>query len=144
MAQRWRNLLCDEQGRVTAFVVLIASACLLFAGVVLDGGLALASKVQAIGQAEEAARAGAQELDLAAYRSNGTVRLNPSTAQAAAQRYLASVGATGTVSVADNTVRVRVQVRQRTQLLKIIGIDAIATTAEGRAHPDQGALEDRQ
>ncbi|NKQ55573.1 hypothetical protein HFP15_22060 [Amycolatopsis sp. K13G38] len=140
MRRRWRGLTADEQGRVTAFVVIIATACLLFAGLVLDGGLALAAKTRAIGQAQEAARAGAQELDLTAYRSGGPARLNPSAAQATAERYLASVGVTGTVSTTGDLVRVHVDGHQRTQLLNAVGITDITVSGDGQAHPDQGAL----
>ncbi|WP_435158161.1 hypothetical protein [Amycolatopsis sacchari] len=143
MKQRWRAFVEDEHGRVTAFVVLITTACLLFAGLVLDGGMALAAKTRAIGQAEEAARAGSQELDLATYRSSGTVRLNPAAAQATAQRYLASVGASGSVTVAGDTVSARVDAHQPTQLLGLVGISDIAVTGDGQAHPDQGPLGGR-
>ncbi|NIJ10512.1 Flp pilus assembly protein TadG [Saccharomonospora amisosensis] len=138
MNRGWRQLADDENGRVTAFVVLITTACLLFAGLVLDGGLALSAKTRAIGQAEEAARAGAQELDLAAYRSGGAARLQPTAAISAAQRYLNSVGASGTVTVAGNTVNVSVTAHQPTQLLGLIGITDITVSGDGHAQPDQG------
>lgn len=140
MCGRWQAFARDENGRVTAFVVVITTACLLFAGLVLDGGLALAAKTKAIDHAQEAARAGAQELDLATYRAGGDARLDPSAAQAAAQRYLGAVGATGTVTADATTVRVHVDAQQRTQILGLIGLGEIAVSAEGQAHPDQGAL----
>lgn len=128
----------DEDGRVTAFVVIIVTAILLFAGLVLDGGLALAAKVRALGEAQEAARAGAQEIDLAAYRADGTLRLAPQQASAAARTYLAATGHTGTVSVAGNTVNVTVTVNQSTQLLNVIGLGSITVTATGQAQPQRG------
>jgi len=135
------NLLSDDQGRVTAFVVVITAACLMFAGLVLDGGLALGAKIRAISQAQEAARAGAQELDLAAYRNNGALRLLPAQAQDAAQRYLAAVGASGTATVNGNTVSVTVTAHQRTQLLGLIGIRDLTVSGDGSAQPhrDTGA-----
>lgn len=132
-----RAVLRDQHGRVSAFVVVLATACLLFAGLVLDGGLTLAAKTRAIGQAQEAARAGAQELDLSAYRTTGVFRLDPTHAQAAAQRYLTTVHATGTVTVTGNTVTVTVTTRTPTQLLSLIGISEITVTAAGRAEPQQ-------
>lgn len=140
MRRRWRAFADDEHGRVTAFVVIIATACLLFAGLVLDGGLALAAKTRTIGQAQEAARAGAQELDLTAYRNGSPARLNPSAARATAERYLASIGVTGTVSATGDVVRVHVDGHQRTQLLNAVGITDITVSGDGQAHPDQGAL----
>ncbi|GAB3474250.1 TadE/TadG family type IV pilus assembly protein [Amycolatopsis cihanbeyliensis] len=128
----------DQDGRVTAFVVIIVTAILLFAGLVLDGGLALAAKIRALGEAQEAARAGAQEIDLAAYRTDGTLRLAPYQASAAARDYLAAAGRTGSVSVAGNTVNVTVTVSQSTQLLDLVGIGSITVTASGHAEPQRG------
>jgi Flp pilus assembly protein TadG len=133
-----RRLREDQSGRVTAFVVIIVTAVLLFAGLVLDGGLALAAKVRALGEAQEAARAGAQEIDLTVYRANGALRLEPQQASAAARNYLAAAGHTGTVSVAGNTVNVTVTVSQSTQLLPLIGIGSITVTATGQAQPQRG------
>ncbi len=132
------RLRADQDGRVTAFVVIIVTAVLLFAGLVLDGGLALAAKVRALGEAQEAARAGAQEIDLAAYRADGTLRLEPQQASAAARSYLAATGHTGTVSIAGNTVNVTVTVTQSTQLLNVIGLGSITVTATGQAQPQRG------
>ncbi|MET8763052.1 pilus assembly protein TadG-related protein [Lentzea sp. NPDC004782] len=123
---------------MTAFVVVITLAALLFAGLVLDGGLALAAKVRAMGEAQEAARAGAQEIDLTAYRVGGILRLAPERASAAGRDHLAAAGHTGTVSVADNTVNVTVSITHPTQLLGLIGIGSITVTGTGAAQPQRG------
>lgn len=133
-----RQLRSDEDGRVTAFVVIVVTAVLAFGGLVLDGGLALAAKVQALGEAQEAARAGAQEIDLTAYRTDGTLRLEPQQASAAAHAYLAAAGQSGTVSVAGNTVNVTVTISQPAQLLNLVGIGSISVTATGQAEPQRG------
>ncbi|MGW5051508.1 pilus assembly protein TadG-related protein [Actinokineospora sp. NPDC004072] len=138
LRRRTRRLRKDQDGRVTAFVVIITLAALLFAGLVLDGGLALAAKVRAMGEAQEAARAGAQEIDLTAYRADGTLRLVPQQASAAARSYLAAAGHTGTVSVAGNTVNVTVSINQPTQLLGLVSIGSITVTATGQAQPQRG------
>lgn len=134
------KLISDDSGQVTAFVVILTTACLLFAGLVLDGGLALAAKTTAIGHAEQAARAGAQELDLAAYRAGDPARLDPAAATAAAHRYLHQVGATGTVTATPGSVRVTVTAHQPTRLLTAIGIGELTVTGTGSARPDQGPL----
>ncbi|MEV6242696.1 pilus assembly protein TadG-related protein [Lentzea sp. NPDC051838] len=128
----------DERGRVTAFVVIVAVAALLFAGLVLDGGLALAAKIRAIGEAQEAARAGAQEIDLAAYRADGSLRLAAQQASTAAHNYLTVAGHTGTVSVNGNTINVTVTINERTQLLGLAGIGSITVTGAGQAQPHRG------
>jgi Flp pilus assembly protein TadG len=134
----------DDRGQVTPFVVILAVAIVMFAGLVVDGGLALAAKVRAIGEAQEAARAGAQALDLAAYRNSGTVRLVPDQARMLAHTYLASTRGTGTVTVIGDTVTVTVTAHQNTQLLGLLGFDSLTVTGTGSAHPARGiTAEDR-
>lgn len=136
--QRVQGLRDDQHGRVTAYVVITAVAALLFGGLALDGGFALAAKVRAMGQAQEAARAGAQEIDLAAYRADGTLRLTPSRAITAAHDHLAASHHTGSVSVTGNTVNVTVTINQRTQLLGLVAVDTITVTGRGEAQPQRG------
>ncbi|MEV0225227.1 hypothetical protein [Streptomyces sp. NPDC050704] len=128
----------DDSGQITVFVVLLAAAVVMFAALVLDGGLALAAKVRAIGEAQEAARSGAQAIDLTAYRQDGTLRLVPGEARRRAQAYLASTGDTGTVAVTADTVTVTVTAHQRTQLLGLLGVETLSVTATGSAHPVRG------
>ena len=118
----------DEAGMVTAFVVIFTLALLAMAGLVLDGGLALAAKVQAIDDAQAAARAGAQAIDIPLYRTTGQITLNPQAAVADAERYLAASGHTGTVTVS---------VTQPTQILSIVGIDSIGVSGTGSATAEQ-------
>ncbi len=138
LPDRLRRLAGDENGQVTVFVVILAVAIVMFAGLIVDGGLALAAKVRAIGEAQEAARAGAQALDLVAYRNSGTVRLVPAQARTLARTYLASTNDTGTVSVTGDTVTVTVTAHQQTQLLGLLGLDSLTVTSTGSAHPARG------
>ena len=124
-----------DDGAVSAFVVVLLVGLLVLAGLVLDGGLALGAKVRASGQAEAAARAGAQAIDLATYRATGAVRLLPAEAAAAAQGYLATVGAAGTVTVSSDTVTVTVTASQNTQLLGLAGISSLSVHGTGSAQP---------
>jgi hypothetical protein len=123
---------------VSAFVVVLTLGVLALAGLTLDGGLALAAHVRAHGQAEAAARAGAQVIDLTAYRGSGTVRLVPAQAAANAYAHLAAEGATGRVTVSGDTVTVTVTATQNTQLLGLVGIDTLRVHAHGSAHPQRG------
>jgi Flp pilus assembly protein TadG len=127
-----------ERGQVTVFLVVAVIGLLALVGLVLDGGLALAAKVEAIGRAQEAARAGAQQLDLDAYRADGTLTLDPDQARAAAYDYLATIGATGTVSVAGDTITVTVTAVQPTQLLGLVGVGALTVEGSGSAQPLRG------
>jgi len=132
---RLRN---EEDGVVTAFVVVIALALMLFAGLVYDGGMALRAKVEAVDEAGAAARAGAQELDLTALRSTGTVTLDPSAADGAAESYLAAIGRTGTVAVNGDEVTVTVSFQQPTALLGIAGIRSFSVSGSGSATATEG------
>jgi hypothetical protein len=129
-----------DEGRVTAFVVVLTIGILALAGLTLDGGLALSAKVKANGQAEAAARAGAQAIDLAAYRSTGTLQLVPVQAVADAQSYLATVGASGTVTISGDSVTVTVTASQTTQLLGMVGISSLTVHGTGSAHPQRGVV----
>jgi hypothetical protein len=140
----------SDDGRVTAFTAVFAAAALLFAGLVLDGGLALAAKVRAVGEAQEAARAGAQAIDLDAYRASGTLRLQPDRAATLARGYLTSTS-TGNgadagadpgavVEVSADAVTVTVTTSQSTRLLGLVGIHSIRITGRGTAHPDRGLV----
>lgn len=127
-----------DEGRVTAFVLVLTVGMLAMAGLALDGGLALAAKVRAGGQAEAAARAGAQAVDLAAYRTSGTVQLVPAQAVTYAQAHLAAEGAVGTVTVSGDTVTVTVTAIETTQLLGLVGISSLQVHGHGSAHPQRG------
>lgn len=127
-----------ESGMVTAFVVIFTLALLLMAGLVLDGGLALAAKVQAIDDAQAAARAGAQAIDIPTYRASGQITLDPAQATADAEHYLAAAGHTGTVSVNGEQVTVTVTITQATQILSLAGIDHLTETGTGTATAEQG------
>ena len=132
-----RRRLGDEEGMVTAFVDIFTLALLAMAGLVLDGGLALAAKVHAIDDAQAAARAGAQAIDIPLYRSTGTITLDPAQAVTEAQGFLAAAGEHGTVSVAGEEVTVTVTIAQPTQILSVFGIDRISVEGSGSATAEQ-------
>jgi Flp pilus assembly protein TadG len=128
----------SDDGQVTAFVTVIAVALLALAGLVLDGGLALAAKVRALDAAQAAARVGAQQIDLATFRSTDTSRLDPARAAAAARAFLASAGLDGTASATATTVTVTVRTTSQTQLLSLVGVDSLDVSATATATPVRG------
>jgi Flp pilus assembly protein TadG len=123
---------------VTAFVVTFAAALILLAGLVLDGGLVLAAKRRAINEAEAAARAGAQQIAVDVYRSQGRLVLDPARARAAARSYLAATGDAGTVSVAGDRVVVTVRVTQPMQILGAVGLGPATVSGHGAATAERG------
>ena len=135
---RWAIVrLRSEAGFATVFTITIFLTLLLFAGLVLDGGLALSGKVTALDEAQQAARAGAQALDLTVFRASGATTLSPQTAITAARNYLAHTGDTGTVQVTGVAVTVFVTHHQHTQLLSLAGLNTITVHATATATAEQ-------
>jgi hypothetical protein len=128
----------NDAGQITAFVVVMMAALILLVGLVLDGGLTLAAREHTLGEAQEAARAGAQAINLAAYRQNGTLVVDPTRATTAAQQYLADTGDSGTVQVSGNIVTVTVGHVQRMQILDVAGLSAVTVHATASAEPERG------
>lgn len=134
----WRNRSRDDAGQVTAFVTVLVVALLALGGLVLDGGLALSAKMQALDAAQAAARAGAQQLDLATYRATNTARLDPTRAANAARRWLADAGLDGDATATATTVTVTVRRHSRTQLLQLVGVRELDVSATATATAVQG------
>lgn len=121
-----------ERGVATAFLVLFAIAMLSVAGLVIDGGYALAAKREATNDAEQSARVGADALSAAGLRS-GQTDVDPRLAVAAAQHYLDTVGARGTVAVDGARVTVTVRMTQDTLILSAVGVNGIDVEASATA-----------
>ena len=127
-----RHRVRDERGASTAFIVLFTVALLTVAGLVIDGGYALGAKREAMNDAEQAARAGADALDQGELR-DGTVQVDPGKAVTAAQTYLNSIGANGTVNVNGGEVTVTVTTQQDTKILSAVGVNSIPVKATATA-----------
>jgi hypothetical protein len=127
-----------EDGVVTAFTVVVLAALIVLAGMVFDGGMAMKGRVQALDEAQEAARAGAQMIDIPTFRATGQAVLDPGPAVTAAEGYLAETGDTGTVSVDGDVVTVTVTHVQHTEILSVIGIDTFTENATATATAEQG------
>lgn len=127
-----------DGGEVTPFAVLLSIALIAVAGLVLDAGLAISAKVQALDTAQAAARAGAQQLDLYAYRTRGVTQLDTGRAAATARSWLASAGVDGDASATATTVTVTVRRSSRAQLLQIVGVRSLNVSASATATAVQG------
>jgi Flp pilus assembly protein TadG len=126
-----------EAGFVSLYVVVITVGLLAMAGLVIDGGNALAAREQATDVAQQAARAGADALSPESLRGSPTgLTASPAAAQAAANRVLDTAGLTGTVTVDGNNVTVTVLVHKDTTILSAFGVGPI----EGRATSTATAL----
>ncbi|MFC7305121.1 pilus assembly protein TadG-related protein [Streptomyces monticola] len=134
-----RHVLSGDEGQVTAVVVVMVAGLFLFAGLVVDGGLALAGKVRAADTAQEAARAACQHVDLDHLRTTHQLRLDGPAAQAAAQARITAVGDTGRVRITGDQAQVNVTHVQKTQVLSLVGLSSLTTRASATAHLEHGA-----
>lgn len=129
----------DDRGQITPWTIAGVVIILILAGLVLDLGLAMSDKVRMLDVAQAAARAGAREIDLATYRTTGTVQLQPTQATTAARAYAQQAG-TGqvTVSATTTTVTVTITGTRQTQLLHLVGITDLPVSATATATPLTG------
>ncbi|OIV37020.1 hypothetical protein BIV57_13360 [Mangrovactinospora gilvigrisea] len=117
-------------------LLLAVTAIGLFAiiGLAVDG----AGKAEAVDRAkslaQEAARAGAQALDVPDAIADGSVQVDRDQAAAAARRYLTSAGVQGTVGIADGgrTLSVAVHDTYHPKLIGMLGINW-QVSGQGRA-----------
>ncbi len=115
-----------DRGVVTAFVLGLAMCFMVTAGMAVDGGRIVATRVEAADHAENAARVGAQQVSLLRL---GWRLLDPVKAKHAAEEYLNSHGISGQVIVGLRTVNVTVTLKQQTTLLRLVGIGSQTVTA---------------
>jgi Flp pilus assembly protein TadG len=84
-----------ERGSTALFVAVFAPAIIFMTGLVIDGGAALEAKQRAADIAEQAARAGASQCDVAKLRSEGICFVDLTLVPAAVETYRTSPGVTG-------------------------------------------------
>lgn len=109
----------SDGGQATAFLVIMATALLLVVALVAEVGSALAERNRTLHLAQEAARAGAQQVDLALYRDTGQVSLQAESAAEAAESYLTQAGVQGNATVDADVVTVTAQSTYHFQLLPV-------------------------
>lgn len=131
-ADRGRGRVVDR-GSISAFVVVITLTVLTCAGLAVDGARVIGAKVAAADHAENAARAGAQELT--GVRSGGTPMLDQGRARAVAQAYLSSHGLVGTVDTSASRITVTVWSTVATTLLRLAGITSKTVSATRSSSP---------
>lgn len=134
MVGRW----AEEEGAATIFVVGLATALLMLAGLLYDGGRVLAARREAFHTADNAARAAAQAVDIDVVRSGATPLLDVAAAEIAARDYLDRLGLDGDVLVTADQVSVTVSIDVEMALLQAIGLDGRTVTGTGRAQIVEG------
>ena len=129
-----------DAGNASIILVLITPAIFGVAGLVIDGGRALNARQLAANQAEQAARAAVDAVDVDAIRSGAGIVIDPLAARGAAERYLAAAGGTGSVSVGPGSVTVTVTTTTSTAFLAVVGINRMSVTGTATARPARGTV----
>jgi hypothetical protein len=126
---------CADRGSVSLVMVILAVVLFMAAGLVIDGGSALAARGRAASLAQQASRAGLGAIDPASLRgrSPADIVVDPNGAARAAQAVLVAGGAQGEVSVAGDTVTVTAHVRRRAVVLSAFGLTDLTGTATASA-----------
>jgi Flp pilus assembly protein TadG len=123
-----------DRGSLTLMLAVLMPALLALAGLVIDGGRKLSQAERAYAIAQEAARAGAGQVNTSAAYRSGTFRVDQAQAIAAARAYLAGSGVAGSVSASGSrAIRVSVTLTGRTSVLSLIGIDTMSSTGSAVA-----------
>ena len=137
----------NESGQVTAFVAIFMVALIGLAGLVLDGGVALSARRRATNEAQAAARAGAEALDVAVYRRSGVSRLNQKDAKAAVAQYMSDAHLSAKYSVsfnANDDVVVDENFDQPLNILGVFGVGSITARGHGSARIAHGVVQENQ
>lgn len=131
-----------ERGSISLYFAIITVAALAMAGLVIDGGAALATRERAADIATQAARAGANALQPASLRGEPAALIaDPAAATAAADRVLNAAGATGRVRVDGNRVTVTAHVPRHTVILSAVGLTDISQSATATATVQFGGTQ---
>ena len=132
----------DDSGAAAVILVLLTPVLFALAGLVLDGGRAIAARQHAADLAEQAARAGVDMVDVTTLRSTGTDTVDPAGGVAAACRYVAAAdpGAGCEAVVHGASVTVRVTTTTPTVLLGLVGVNRLHAAGTATAAPATGVV----
>lgn len=129
-----------QRGTLSVFVAITFTGMILIMALIVDAVGRMDAGVQVDEYANEAARAGVQQIDAADAVSGTSIQLDCAAAKKAAKAYLAAaqqipgVVLTGTPTcVGTRTLLVTVRTTYPTKMLSIIGIDSFPLTGTGEA-----------
>lgn len=111
----------SSRGSISALTVCLVLSMMTVIGLVLDGGASINEYVRLSDIAENAARAGAQEVS--GIRT-GDVQIDSQAAEIVGQKYLRFHGVTGTVTTTLDSVVVEVSGETSFQILSLIGLSS--------------------
>ncbi|MCD9199263.1 TadE/TadG family type IV pilus assembly protein [Aeromicrobium wangtongii] len=128
----------SEKGSASIFVIGMSLVLLVCAGLVVDGGLAINARMRVADDAEQAARVGADSIDVTELRSGGALKIDGDLARQRAAGYLQDRGYVAgqyTVDADGNAVIVEVQDTTETALLKLVNIKNFVVNGRATAEP---------
>ena len=136
LCRRWRVTPADrlaERGSATIFVVAFSMVLFAGAGLAIDGGRIINERDKATDVAEQAARAGADQLDQGALRDLQIIRLDRPAAETRADAFVRKAGYAPDVRSTGRTVTVSASTTYHTVLLSIVGTNAVEVTGTATA-----------
>ena len=130
----------DERGSATVFVIGFAIVLFLCAGLVIDGGMAINKRMRIADDAEQAARIGADSIDVNYFRTTEVLQVDPTVARTRIAAYMSDLGHPAgqwSAEVQDNRVTVRVHDTSKTYILSLFKV-SFPINAVAEAIPDTG------
>lgn len=127
-----------ERGSITLFTVIFAMAALALASLIVDGGTILNARERAADIGQQAARAVASQIDVAALR-NGTVQINKAEGCAQATTLIQQYSRADNVQVTENgcgllsPTQAQVSVTVTTKPIIEIGFGSFSSTVQETA-----------
>lgn len=143
---RWLLRSRDDDGSATVFALGFAIVLFLCAGLVIDGGLAINKRMRIADDAEQAARIGADSIDVAALRSDnpGPPTIDQQLARQRIGGYLGDLGYGGgkwTADIRADRVSVTINDTSKTFILNLFDV-RFPVHASAEAVPDTGPQGD--
>lgn len=125
----------DERGAAAVWTLIIAAtAFVALLGLVGGGGELINEQIEAKRAAEQAARAGADELSAAGVVHGQTDRVDTGAAIARANGVLHQAGWSGTVRINGSKVVVTATGTRSTQFLRLLGVGSMTIRETGSAN----------
>lgn len=118
-----------ERGSNTLFFAALLVSFMAIVGLVVDGAGMIKATQEADQLAQHAARQAGQQIDPSSLIQGAKeVKLDTTAAKTAAQKYITTAGATGTVTISGDKIRIQVKTRYGTKFLTLIGIGSMTAT----------------
>lgn len=126
----------DDSGSIAVYSAIIVVALLAIIGLTLDGGGKLSANERADEVAQEAARAGVENINLGQAMLGNKIVVAPGPARAAAEAYLSSQGypdASVTFSDNDSQINISIHTTYTTRFLQIVDIGSLPVDGSASA-----------